>query len=131
MASVTPQVMKGFGEGLWRGDSQLWWSGGKKGDELLLELQVKEPGKYEVAVGMTKAPDYAIVEFSVNGKKTESKSIDLYQPKGVSPTGRVSLGYHQFKMGVATLGVQLIGSHPDAKPGMMVALDYVEVKKVE
>jgi hypothetical protein len=128
---VKPQGMKGFGEGLWRGNSQLWWSGGKEGDELLLELQVKDPGTYEVAVGMTKAMDYAIVEYRIDGRRCENKPIDLFQPKGVSPTGRVSLGNHRFKMGVANLGVRLMGSNAGAKPGMMFGLDYVELKKVE
>jgi hypothetical protein len=97
---------------------------------LLLELQVKEPGTYELVAVMTKAVDYAVVAFSVDGKPTAIKALDLYQPKGVSPTDRVSLGRHHLKMGVATLGVRLVGSHPEARPGMMFGLDYVELKPV-
>jgi hypothetical protein len=75
--------------------------------------------------------DYAMVEFWVDGKRTENKPIDLYKAKGVSPTGRVSLGHHLIRMGVTTLGVKIVGVNAKAKPGLMFGLDYVEMKRVE
>ena len=79
-----------FGPGKWKNDEQLWWTGAKPGDKLDLALPVEPAGKYEVSVSLTKARDYGIVQFSLDGKKA-GEPIDLYNA-GVVPTGPISLG---------------------------------------
>ena len=130
-ATVKPQGMAGFGAGAWSGDRQLWWSGGRPGDELLLEVQVPEAGTYDVGLAMTKAMDYGIFEFSINGVRCDDKPVDLFQAEGVSPTGPVVVARRDLKKGGMTLGIKVVGSNEKAKPGRMFGLDYVELKKIE
>ena len=86
---VRQQQMGGFGH-KWSSDCQLWWTHGKPGDRLELQLPVKKTGKYKVTTNLTKAIDYAIIQFCLDGKNLGSP-IDCWND-GVVATGPIDLG---------------------------------------
>ena len=85
-----PQDLRPFGEGAWSGNAHLWWTGAKPGDVLELALPIAADGTYRIGAGMTKAIDYGIFEFSLDGQKLAGP-IDLYN-NGVVHTGTIALG---------------------------------------
>ncbi len=117
------QDMVSFGRGLWTGNEHLFWTGGSPGDKLELAIAVERDGTYELDVALTQAPDYAIVQFHLDGQKVEGP-IDLYHPK-VVPTGTASLGEFPLKAGDHVLGVEILGANPAARKSHIVGLDYV------
>ena len=52
----------GMYDGKWSSDKQLWWSGGKQGDRLVLGFDVEVGGQYAIVGHFTKAIDYGIVQ---------------------------------------------------------------------
>ena len=54
---VQVQSMSRFGKG-WSRDAQLFWSGGATGAVLDLMVDVREAGRYNVELHLTRAPDY-------------------------------------------------------------------------
>ena len=105
--------MAGFGAGKWKHDEQLWWTGARPGDKLVLAVPVAKSGKYEVSVNLTKARDYGIVKLSLDDKKA-GEPIDLYNT-AVVPSGPISLGTHELSEGQHTLTVEIVGANPAAQ----------------
>ena len=91
-----------------------------------LALPVEKSGKYELILEMTKAPDYAVVQLRLDGKKL-GEPIDLYDPK-VVPSGPVSMGRLELAEGKHTLSVEIIGANPAAKKSYMFGLDRILLK---
>ena len=118
------QEMDGF-EGHWSNDSQLWWTGAKPGDTLDLALPLKAAGTYKLAVQLTKARDYGIVQILLDGKPL-GEPIDLYDPKVtlaapfVSEPVSLSAGDHK-------LTFQITGANAHAVKSHMVGIDYVKL----
>ncbi len=118
-----PQDMRPFGVDKWSDNSQLWWTGGKKGDTLELAFPVKTAGKYELALALAKAKDYGIHQVLIDGKKI-NEPIDCYDPK-VIPTGLISFGVHELATGEHRLSFQITGANPAAVKTYMLGLDYI------
>ncbi|HEV7280660.1 MAG TPA: VCBS repeat-containing protein [Pirellulaceae bacterium] len=78
--NAAAQSMAGFAGGPWSGGKQLFWRGGKIGDELTLEFDVPNGGLYEIAVGATKAPDYGVVSIQLD-EETIAAESSLHGPK--------------------------------------------------
>jgi hypothetical protein len=116
-------VQGGFGN-IWSRSQQLWWQNAKPGDTLALAFNVDKGGKHEIFANFTKAIDYGIATFAINGGKA-SAPIDFFEKKGVKATGELSLGVHELKAGENSLTISITGAHPDAKKSHMVGLDYV------
>ena len=53
---VRPQAMAGHGPGSWRNDEQLWWTGVKPGDKLVLAVPVAKAGKYRGGRAIDQSP---------------------------------------------------------------------------
>ena len=124
VGTIRPQDLHTFGVGLWSNDRQLWWTDAKPGDVLEVAIPVKKAGTYRLGAGMTKARDYGIVEFSLNGHKIAGP-IDLYN-NGVTRTGTIPLGPPQkLTAGEHKLTVKILGAHPKALKSYMFALDYL------
>jgi hypothetical protein len=122
------QPMAAFKLGQWSGGSQLWWTGGKPGDKLVLEIPVEKAGRYEVFVTITKAKDYGIVKLAWDdGPATEP--IDLYND-GVVNTPPISLGVRELTAGKHRLAVEIVGANPQAAKAYMFGLDYVALEPV-
>jgi hypothetical protein len=115
----------------WSGDSHLWVRPSNKGAWVDLELPVAADGKYHVVAYLTRARDYGIVQFHLNGKKL-GKPVDLFNSPQVVSTGPIDLGAVELKKGKSTLRVEVVGSNPKSD-GLryMWGLDCVVLKPAE
>jgi hypothetical protein len=122
------QKMGAFRDGIWSGDQHLWWRQGKEGDVLKLGLPVSKSGRFRLKAVLTRAPDYAVVRFLIDGKPLGG-SLDLFGSK-VTNTQELVLGEVQLAEGAHVLGVEILGANPDAKPGRMFGLDYLQLESL-
>jgi hypothetical protein len=125
--AVQAQNMDNFYDGEWEDDDQLWWTNGQPGSKLELALPVKEQGKYKVSVVLTKAPDYAIVRFYVDGEKA-GRPVDLYDPD-VTNTDPIGLGSFDLSPGEHVLTVEIVGANEKAAKSYMFGIDRIIMKK--
>ena len=121
------QDLTHFKKGVWENDDHLWWTGAKPGNKLELKVAAETAGKYSLTVTMTKAPDYAIVQYYLDGKKI-GEPIDLYATS-VEPTGKVKLGDFDLSAGEHVLTVEIVGANPKAKKSYMFGLDRILIEK--
>jgi len=110
----------------WSGGAQLWWMDAEPGEALELGFPVEEAGTYDLRAAFTKAHDYGIMDFYVNGEKVEGP-YDFYND-GVVVTPETSLGVFELKRGQNVFKVQITGVNPDAAPRYMFGLDYLRLK---
>ncbi|MBL8853784.1 MAG: c-type cytochrome [Planctomycetaceae bacterium] len=126
--NATSQDMRGFNGDRWSGHDHLWWTGGKPGDRLSVEIEVAEAATYEVSVSLTKAIDYGIVQMHWDGQKV-GDPIDCFHPNQVVNTGMLSLGTHALTAGKHKLTIEIVGANPQAVKQHMVGLDFVLLEK--
>jgi len=121
--TIQNQGMQGWSrEGRkWHNDDQLWWTGARPGAKLELILDAEKEGTYKLVAALTKARDYGIVQFHVNGTKV-GDPIDLYNPD-VIPTGTVEIGTVNLKAGKHVVLVEILGKNDAAAPSYMVGID--------
>ncbi len=124
--SASEQGMGGFAADRWSNDSQLWWTGGKIGSTLDLELPVEIAGKFDVLMAFTKARDYGIVQVSLDGVKL-GEPIDCFSTPNVVSTGVVRIGQSELNPGMHKLTFEIVGKNAAAIPGYMVGLDTVQL----
>jgi tetratricopeptide (TPR) repeat protein len=126
-----PQDMIGVKDSRWSSDAQLWAQPSQVGSWADLELPVAEAGKYEMIVYLTKARNYGIVQFHLDGKQL-GKPIDCFEPEKVLRSGPLSLGTVTLKKGPATLRVEVVGTNP-ASEGLRTVwgLDCIVLKPVK
>jgi len=84
---VRPQDMAAFGGDNWSNRTHMWWTGGRVGDKLTLELP-KFKGTVDLDLALTCARDYGIVQLSLDNQPLGTP-IDLYETNVVS-TGVLS-----------------------------------------
>jgi len=126
---VQTQAMGNFADGKWDKNDQLWWTQTKPGDKLDLAIPIKEDGKYALAVVLTKANDYAIVQLHVDGQKA-ADPIDLFNPT-VTSTEPIPLGEFRLTEGEHKLTVEIIGANEKAKKSFMFGMDKLIIKKLK
>jgi hypothetical protein len=110
---VGPQEMTPFADGKWSGDSHLWVRPAKSGEWVDLELPVAADRRYHVFVYLTKARDYGVVRFQLNGKSL-GRAVDCFNADNVVSTGAIDLGTADLQKGTARLRVEVIGSNPSS-----------------
>ena len=120
------QPMSGFSKGRWSGNDQLWWTGGKPGSRLALELPVDAEGTYVAELVLTKARDYAVVRVSIDDQVLDA-SLDLYNNPDVITTGVLSFPGVTLKQGNHRLQFEITGAHPDAVRNYMLGIDYARL----
>jgi hypothetical protein len=108
-----PQDLRPFAEGKWSGDAHLWGRPTKVGEWADLAVPVPADGKYEVVAYMTRAHDYGVVQFSLDGKPL-GKPIDGFEPDKVVSTGPINLGTMELKKGNAVLRAEVVGTNEKA-----------------
>jgi hypothetical protein len=118
------QEMSVFGED-WSNAAHLWWVQAKPGDKLDLVVPVQSAGKYNLALQMTKARDYGIVQLYLDSQKL-GRPIDLYHTAVVA-TGPLEMGVHDLTAGEHKLTIEVVGANPKAIKAYMAALDYVKL----
>jgi hypothetical protein len=126
---IGPQDMSIFSDGQWSGDSQLWVRPAKQGEWVDLELPVAADGRYHVIVYLTKAQDYGVVQFHLNGKSL-GKPIDCFEPNRVVRAGAIDLWEMELKKGKVTMRVEVVGTN-EKSVGLryMWGLDCVVLKR--
>lgn len=124
--SARSQPMGGFPKDRWSGVDHLWWTGGKPGDKLDLELPIERAGRYEIELVLTQARDYGVVQLSLDDEKL-GEPLDLYNSPDVITTGVLSFDGRELSAGDHKLSVEIIGTNPKAVKAYMFGLDYVRL----
>jgi putative heme-binding domain-containing protein len=124
--TAASQNMGGFKADRWSGTDHLWWTGGKPGDKLALELPVEADGTYDVEIVFTRARDYGIVKLAIDDTVLDA-ALDLFNAPEVITTGVLTYPKVALKKGSHGLNLEITGANPDAEKGFMVAVDYVRL----
>ncbi len=131
--NLSIQGMGSFPNGKWRDDEQLWWSAGKSGDELDFLIEIPSAAK-TLTLGLTRACDYGIFEFYLDGKLLSSVPFDACNP--VPGPGGVISETKMYEIGtklqktqddIHHITVHLVGKSRRST-GTMFGLHFVEVK---
>lgn len=113
------QGMLDFPDGKWSGAAQLLFKGGKQGGFAEFEFDCSESRPYKMILYATKAVDYAILAFSVNGKKAPV-IFDGYDTK-VTLGAPLVLGSFLPVDGKLRLKVTLTGTNPKSEGDRFLA----------
>ncbi|MFW6164124.1 MAG: DUF2961 domain-containing protein, partial [Planctomycetota bacterium] len=122
---VRTQRLAHYEDDQWTNDDHLWWTGAKPGDTLQIKLPVEKAGRYDLQVILTKARDYGIVQFALDGEKI-GEPVDLYHPT-VTRTEPISLGVHALDAGQHVLAVTITGANDKAEKAYMFGLDVIKL----
>jgi len=126
VGKTSKQKMGGFKAGRWSGDEQLFWSGAKPGDRLVLELPVAAAGEYNVVAALTMARDYGIVQVQLDDEAL-GEPLDLYSYPDVISSGEVILGQRKLTAGPHRLTFVIQGANASAAKAYMFGLDYMRL----
>ncbi|MEN5075129.1 DUF2961 domain-containing protein [Isoptericola cucumis] len=108
----------------WSGNRQLWFRAGQPGDAVTLRLDVPQDGTYDVASVLTSAPDYGVVQVSLDGEPLGAE-IDGYRSEGVA-VGTHELGSVDLTAGEHTLTLTVTGKN-EAATGHLAGLDTLDL----
>jgi hypothetical protein len=103
------QSMSGWKGGKWSNDWQVFCKASKSG-YLEFELDLPRAGRYRLAIQLTRAPDYGIVEVRLGGS-TIGKPYDGYHPL-VVPPGAVAFGIVELQAGKQRLRFTAVDRNP-------------------
>jgi len=95
----------------WEG-GELVMTGGKQGDWLSFERNLRAQERYELAVWLTRGPERPIVQLEVDGKPV-GEPVDLYQPV-TTPGGRQVMAYADLPAGGHTFRLVAVARNPKA-----------------
>ena len=98
----------------WSYNQQLWWNGASQGSYLKLGFKSTEPGSKNIKARLTTAPDYGIVEISVNG----SAPVRFNGYNDEIKVKEVNLGTHRINEGLNHLDIKMIRPGQGNKEGM-------------
>ena len=107
----------------WRSEAQLFWSGAKAGDILVVELPVANAGEYNLLAQFSRANDYGIVKLFLDGEPL-GETIDLYSPSVVIKP--MLLGKRTLSAGTHLLTIEIAGKN-DFSSGSYFGLDYLNI----
>lgn len=123
---VETQSMQGFSNDKWSKAKQMICSTGKPGDFIEYTIEGLKEANYKLVLYATKASDYGILTFEVNGKPT-NVSFDGYS-QNVSRSKPIILGTVTPQSEKIKLKVIIKGSNPQSKGAKyLVGLDCVQV----
>jgi len=125
---VQAQKMSSFKADRWSGDGQLFWTGGRPGDTLTLELP-EFSGTVDLEVVLTCARDYGVVQLSLDDQVL-GDPIDLFNPDVIT-TGVLSFPKLTVEGQKHTLTLQIAGANPQAVKKYMVAVDWVRLRRAD
>jgi hypothetical protein len=107
----------------WSDDMQLWFLPGGPKTYFTLEMPVEKAGLYEVSAFMTKAIDYGIVQFKLDGKVVgepfDGYNAGIVRSLGLDVVMDLSAGNHAFT-------VEVIGKNPKSG-GYLAGLDCIDL----
>ncbi len=109
-------------EGRWSGGRQLWWRDGKPGDKLELVLPVAKAGRYALVMRNTRAFDYGVFQFTLDGEKLGGP-IDLFSKENTDKL--VAWDARELTAGDHVFAAEIVGANPEAAKRYMLGLDYL------
>jgi hypothetical protein len=140
--TLAVQPMAGFGPG-WGGNAQLFWSGGSPGAVLDITYFAPIGGRYQIYLGLTKAPDYGWVstqytgggsylsggeEAFVNGSHYDNWASAVEPPyfhAGPPPNyGYPVSSIARLRVGENKLALKITGKH-DKSTGYLIGIDCI------
>jgi hypothetical protein len=124
LGSLLEQDMTDFGPD-WGDHAQLYWPVHEVGAQLVLRPEVTRPGRYDVYVDFTQAPDYGRV--SVRLDSGRARTFDGYAPT-VRPF-RFRLGTADLTAGRHELTITVIGTNKTSGD-YSVGVDRIELVPV-
>jgi putative membrane-bound dehydrogenase-like protein len=124
--SVSSQSMSSFKADRWSGADHLWWTGGKPGDTLALEVIADKELFYDVEIVLTRARDYGIVKLLLDDIVLDA-GLDLYNGPAVITTGVLTYPGIPLSAGKHQLKLEITGANPDAVKSYMVGMDYLRL----
>ena len=127
VGNLEAQGMGGFTADKWSNNQQLWWTA-EPGAKLDIGINVEKDGDYKILTRLTKARDYGIIQFYLDGQKV-LEPMDLYYPDNVIATDEIELGLFKLSKGQHKLTVEVVGTNPEAIKRYMVGIDYIKVQK--
>jgi hypothetical protein len=118
--------MKEFGPS-WSGGAQLLWTGGSTGAVLDLLVEIPQDGAWVVELALTRAPDYAQLQFEVDQHPVE-KRFDAYAPQVEAPASLL-LGSFAMRAGPRRVSI-LISGKQHVSAGWLVGIDRVRLTRM-
>ena len=103
------QDMSSFGEPAWSNNKHLLCKANRVGDSFEIEWRVTETTPKRLTLYATQAPDFGVLQFSVNGKRVEG-TFDGYSPK-VKLGPAFDLGIFEPVQGKYRLKVEVAGAN--------------------
>ena len=127
------QGMLTFSKGKWSGSKQLICTHGKTGSFIEYEFEVPENKPYDITVHGTKAPDYGIIGFYVNGHKSSTLFDGCSAPEyDVVNSGAIRIGRYDPENGKIRLKIELVGKNEKAHgTGGIFGLDCLILNAVK
>jgi len=126
-AGVTVQQMS-YGRQAWSGGAQLWLPSHEPEGFVTIEAEVPQDGKYQLAVYLTTARDYALCQVLVDGKQV-GEPVDCYTP-GVEWKGKTGLGVVELKAGRHEIRFQSVGKN-EQSVGYMIGVDCYTLQPIK
>ena len=120
---IEPQDMTAFSKDRWSGGQQLWWHGAQPASTMELEFEVPVSGVFDIEAVFTQAPDYGIVQLSLDGAPLNGP-MDLYDPEVIT-TGVLIFPGFKLEAGIHKLSAKIVGANPRAVKGYMFGIDYL------
>jgi serine/threonine protein kinase/WD40 repeat protein len=121
------QDMQLWGRANWSNGHQLFVHGTQKGGYVELELPIPATDKYQLDVYFTQAPNYGVVETSVDDKHM-GQLFDGFNPE-VIRSGKWELGLMDLRQGDHRLRFTAVDRNHQAT-GFEMGIDYVELRPV-
>jgi hypothetical protein len=112
----------------WSNGGQIWWHGATPGNKLNLKFLMKDAGNYRITGRFSKAVDYGIIGFEINGKPLNIIFNGYIPERGVSTD--LDLGNHFLMKGDNFFTMVIKGKDKNAKPGLMAGVDYLKFTKL-
>jgi len=112
----------------WSNSAHLWWTNAHPGDRLILGFDVPQEDTYTVAIHLTRAENYAIVDLSID-EEVVASGVDLYDSE-VIPSGAIALGTHTLAPGQHELKIEITGKNQAAVAHYMVGVDRLTLEPV-
>ena len=109
---------------VWSNNAQLWFRPGAAGGTATFSLPVLADGTYDLSAVWTQAPDYGIVQVSIDG--TVVGTFDGYFAGGVR-TRTAAIGSAELTRGTHQLTLTVTGKNA-AATGFLAGLDVVRLK---
>jgi hypothetical protein len=116
--------------GSWSSDGHLFAMNAELGSWVEFELPIVEAGLHEVAIFLTRAPDYGVVDVSIDGEAYGSP-IDLWQAAEVLPADPIVIGQLELST-QSVLRLEVVGTNDrSSSPHHQFGFDGIQLTRLD